>query len=213
MLHHANVDRLIAMWQAIYYNQSMFNITSECSATFAMPRGEVNASSPLKPFFNNNGDFHTSTSITNIKTFGYTYPEIDDWSLSPEALSTYVRTQVNRLYSTGRGASKRSARYQYRSPPVFKDYSILIKVNRSEIALPASIDLFLDNRSAGKMVLLSMPMEGISYATIPLDRALEVANKSVKGPSIVMPYLNNSLRIEITQVSARFRSEDESFPN
>lgn len=179
----------------------MFNITSECSATFAMPKGEVNASSPLKPFFDSSGNFHTSTSITHIKTFGYTYPEINDWSLSPEELSTYVRTQVNRLYSTGRGASRRSTRHQYRSPAVLKDYSIFIRINRSEIELPASIDLILDNQPAGKMVLLSMPMDGISYATIPLDRALEVANKSVKGPSIIMPYLNKTLRIEIKKAS------------
>ncbi|KAK4127234.1 hypothetical protein N657DRAFT_631097 [Parathielavia appendiculata] len=35
MLHHSNVDRLIAMWQVIHYQEAMFNFTAKSTGQYA----------------------------------------------------------------------------------------------------------------------------------------------------------------------------------
>lgn len=51
MLHHSNVDRLIAMWQVVYYNESTMSSTSPTNGAFGSTRGDATPDSPLKPFF------------------------------------------------------------------------------------------------------------------------------------------------------------------
>lgn len=106
MLHHANVDRLIALWQAIYYNSSIYTIADYESALYGTAAGTVGGLTPLKPFYDVNGNFHTSESVRNVSAFGYTYPELQPTmpggevaSLSPDELSSYVKFRVNALYT------------------------------------------------------------------------------------------------------------------
>ncbi len=110
MLHHANVDRLVALWQAIHYNSSMFAVTGVSTGQFGTPSGTlITADSPLKPFFDRSGNFHTSNSVRDIRSLGYTYPELlGDWSMTSEELASSVRAQVNALYGEGVPAEKRS---------------------------------------------------------------------------------------------------------
>ncbi|CAK7264897.1 hypothetical protein SEPCBS57363_001313 [Sporothrix epigloea] len=103
MLHHANIDRLYAMWQAINYNDPVFTSTQHGLALFGTAAGPVTADSPLRPFYvaSSGGvdpSFHTSRSVESIISFGYTYPEIDDWSLAPADLANTVRVAINNLY-------------------------------------------------------------------------------------------------------------------
>lgn len=119
MLHHANVDRLIALWQAIYPNSSIFNVVDYAGALYGTAAGNVSADTPLKPFHDRPGDgdgvdgFHTSRSVRDIAVLGYTYPELQaqggDGSgngtsapapLSPDELAEHVRFKVNSLYSS-----------------------------------------------------------------------------------------------------------------
>ncbi|KAK7713881.1 hypothetical protein SLS63_011894 [Diaporthe eres] len=119
MLHHTNVDRLIALWQAIYPNSSIFNVVDYAGALYGTAAGNVSADTPLKPFHDRPGDgdgvdgFHTSRSVRDIAVLGYTYPELqihkgngsdDDNSTaaapSPDELAEHVRFKVNSLYSS-----------------------------------------------------------------------------------------------------------------
>lgn len=117
MLHHANVDRLIALWQAIYPNSSIFNVVDYAGALYGTAAGNVSADTPLKPFHDRPGDgdgvdgFHTSRSVRDIAVLGYTYPELQARSgddsdngtavaLSPDELAEHVRFKVNSLYSS-----------------------------------------------------------------------------------------------------------------
>lgn len=118
MLHHANVDRLIALWQAIYPNSSIFNVVDYAGALYGMAAGNVSADTPLKPFHDRPGDgdgvdgFHTSRSVRDIAVLGYTYPELQMHSgngssnnsaaaaPSPDELAEHVRFKVNSLYSS-----------------------------------------------------------------------------------------------------------------
>lgn len=119
MLHHTNVDRLIALWQAIYPNSSIFTVVDYAGALYGTAAGNVSADTPLKPFHDRPGDgdgvdgFHTSRSVRDIAVLGYTYPELQarggDGSgngtsapapMSPDELAEHVRFKVNSLYSS-----------------------------------------------------------------------------------------------------------------
>lgn len=126
MLHHTNVDRLIALWQAIYPNSSIFTVVDYAGALYGLPAGNVSADTPLKPFRIPDGNpdgaegFHTSRSVRDIAVLGYTYPELQaahgggggngtngtngtaagPAPLSPDELAEHVRFEVNSLYSS-----------------------------------------------------------------------------------------------------------------
>ncbi|KAK7942819.1 Tyrosinase, partial [Apiospora aurea] len=138
--------------------------------------------------------FHTGKTVAAMATFGYTYPEIDDWSLSREGTRKAVITQVNQLYGDGangtsssaqqqqqrrRGRANRSLRrrqqqqqQQQQQAHATKGYFAQISVERAELQLPCTIFVMLGDDKAGQMSLLSMPTSGITHAEVPLTRAL-----------------------------------------
>ncbi|TDZ61431.1 Tyrosinase [Colletotrichum trifolii] len=214
MLHHANVDRLIAMWQAIHYNNKVQTRTSRSGALFATAANTpITADSPLKPFYRDTaGNFHTGRTASDIKNFGYSYPEISDWNLSPDALARQVTVSVNRLYGPGGGGGgtsssrklkARHAHHNHRrsgcskrgltssaaaSPPeghaeaAHKEYTALVDLERSELPLPCSISVYVNGEFAGKVSVMSMPAAGVMHSTVPLNKALEKLGKSMDVP-------------------------------
>ncbi|KAI1433007.1 Di-copper centre-containing protein [Xylaria sp. CBS 124048] len=92
-LHHANVDRIFAMWQVIH-NETYVVPTATVYATHTQNQGEIeDIQTPLKPFFVNDTSFWTSDMIRNHETFGYTYPEVDGKNRDE------VIAAINRLYT------------------------------------------------------------------------------------------------------------------
>jgi len=105
-LHHANVDRLWAIWAAIHPHT--YIQPRNCgSQTFAQRAGIIeNASSPLYPFRNNTiGGFHTPGTVRNEKDLGYAYEEVPDWLYTDkDQLANYVLSVVHTMY--GQPANK-----------------------------------------------------------------------------------------------------------
>ena len=99
-LHHVNVDRLFAIWQAIYPD-SYVEPTQAQYETFTINVNDTeDENSPLKPFYNDGtGDFWTSSSARNTTTFGYYYPETQNQN------SGAVIQAVNALYSASANTS------------------------------------------------------------------------------------------------------------
>ncbi|KAH8662913.1 hypothetical protein BGZ60DRAFT_412262 [Tricladium varicosporioides] len=97
-LHHCNVDRLFTMWQAI--NPSAFMTPLNEPGTFTLPRNSFDTQfTPLTPFTSNNfGTLYNSFTARSTKTFGYAYPEVQDWLFSPADLARNVTAQVNAMY-------------------------------------------------------------------------------------------------------------------
>ncbi|KAF2999136.1 hypothetical protein E8E14_005792 [Neopestalotiopsis sp. 37M] len=137
-LHHANVDRLYALWQAINYNTTYQSKPAAIgSGTWAQPPGtQMTAESPLAPFYQpppgySGGSssrpqqaqaqtlfqFHTGKTTASLRTFGYTYPEINDWSLSPDRTRQLVIRQVNALYGPNLVTPPRPLGPQSQPPP------------------------------------------------------------------------------------------------
>ncbi|ESZ97460.1 hypothetical protein SBOR_2149 [Sclerotinia borealis F-4128] len=105
-LHHANVDRVFSMYQAI--NPSTF-ITPlvDYYGTFTIPPGSTDtASTSLKPFAVSSSTFYTSNTVRPMSQFGYSYPEVMDWNMTTAQMASYVTGRVNSLYNADGSNSK-----------------------------------------------------------------------------------------------------------
>jgi len=93
-LHHANVDRQLALFQALYPNTYMGSCTAD-TPTYTVDSGEaLTADSALTPFHKNkNGDFWTSADVRDITKMGYTYPELVNTNNA--TLVAYIKAQYS----------------------------------------------------------------------------------------------------------------------
>ncbi|KAI0505261.1 hypothetical protein F5B22DRAFT_640025 [Xylaria bambusicola] len=92
-LHHANVDRIFAIWQVIN-NDSYVIPTEAVYATHTENQGAMeDIHSPLKPFFLNDTSFWTSDMVRDLETFGYTYAEVAN-KTREQVIAT-----INRMYT------------------------------------------------------------------------------------------------------------------
>jgi tyrosinase len=100
-LHHANVDRLLAMWQRLHPS-TYVTPTQQSGGTWTIRQGSVQGpKSPLKPFHRKGGGFWTSKGARSTRSFHYTYPELAD---NPSQAT--LRARINRLYGGAVGVSK-----------------------------------------------------------------------------------------------------------
>jgi tyrosinase len=98
-LHHCNVDRLFAIWQALYPNSYVQPEPSTYGTYTTLPGTIENASSSLTPFWHHASTFHTPETARSTKNFGYAYPETQSWNF--QTASDYqksVRAAVSSLY-------------------------------------------------------------------------------------------------------------------
>lgn len=154
MLLHANVDRLLAMWQAIYPDSYLLPATS--SPTFTIPdHGAVDENTPLAPFTSGDGQTaYTAATSRYLKTFGHSYPEIQDWNQTPEELKANVTAQMNALYNPG-GIFTTTSKRSY--PPSMRtrqsdlevgqtrQWSVTSQILNSDLKAPLLVHVFLGN--------------------------------------------------------------------
>ncbi|KAI0136498.1 hypothetical protein BJ170DRAFT_677371 [Xylariales sp. AK1849] len=92
-LHHANVDRIFAMWQLVY-NNSYVGSMPAVLATRTISVGDVQTSkTDLTPFFFNETKFWDSDQVRDHKVFGYSYAEVTSGNRS-ETIAA-----INRMYT------------------------------------------------------------------------------------------------------------------
>ena len=103
----SNIDRLFAIWQAMYDDPEdastyvQHEISNEGTYTTEVRTKEV-MHMDLTPFFTPTDDkvpkFWTSERVRTTKTFGYVYPETQDWVLPTP---TDVLNEIRRIYKNG----------------------------------------------------------------------------------------------------------------
>jgi len=163
MMHHANVDRLLAIWQAINY-QKPLSFAGTTSGQMGTPRGPTSQDDPLKPFNNVDKTYHTSASVASIQSFAYSYPEIPFWRYSPADLSTACKHTINTLY----GAGTKTLQKRDGPPQQQAKYFVQLTMKRDKLPLPCKVIVLLHGREAGRIGLLSVPAVGVSHDEIPL---------------------------------------------
>ncbi|KAF2822336.1 Di-copper centre-containing protein [Ophiobolus disseminans] len=132
-LHHANVDRQLAIHQALYPNTYLEQCEAS-SSTFTIATGDVlNAESPLTPFHKNAaGDFWTSTAVRSIRSQGYTYPELVD---NPS--NTTLVASIKAQYSGPANISVSTTAPRFRSKRQSSNATVEVKtLYLAEVKLP-----------------------------------------------------------------------------
>ncbi|KAL6244485.1 hypothetical protein RBB50_008727 [Rhinocladiella similis] len=99
-LHHANVDRLVAMWQILNPN-SYIVPTMNAFGSYYEEKGFIDSgSTALAPFHSDAGTtMFTTDGVRSIRTFGYGYPGLEDWNKSQAELASNVRRLINTQYN------------------------------------------------------------------------------------------------------------------
>lgn len=132
-LHHVNVDRLMALYQAVHPDTYLTPFPDQYGS-YTLPGGGNNndtLSTPLQPFSSDTqGHFYTSSMVQSLKSFGYSYPEIRDWNQTPKELQASVITQVNRLYGPSAPNIKRRGNDQQAQNKV---WSVSIHVSKFDL--------------------------------------------------------------------------------
>ncbi|KAF2663037.1 Di-copper centre-containing protein [Lophiostoma macrostomum CBS 122681] len=101
-LHHCNVDRIFAIWQALrpssYFEPDNVG-TAENS--WIVQSQTVDAETPLLPFWNTPSSYWTTNGVRNTTVLGYAYPETQRWNYpSDDAYRRAVNKTVSSLYSS-----------------------------------------------------------------------------------------------------------------
>ncbi|KAI5782554.1 common central domain of tyrosinase-domain-containing protein [Geopyxis carbonaria] len=217
-LHHCNVDRLGAMWQAItpastVNTQSGITAQAARSRTMGYPAGTIeNADTPLWPFRTPAARLLTSRPFSSAKgifTYGYSYPEVpaDLRNASDDSLAAYTRARIDELYgpTVRRPANSRLAA----GAPVSRtEWSASVIFDAGELPETFTVWVFLGATtpptSATDPTLVSgvtsFSMTGgasaggsnIIAGAVPLTGALEAANVGLAA-SEALPFLRQRL--------------------
>ncbi|KAL1890853.1 hypothetical protein Sste5346_007994 [Sporothrix stenoceras] len=226
MMHHAAIDRHVALWQAVHANASMFgsseNYQTKTGQFATAPGTNITANSPLKPFYAlANGTFHTGNSARDIGTFGYSYPELlaaqaqmalgssgnGSQTVSASSvmtLSRAVTAEINRLYAPSNTSSQKYPPYgpsslssRSTSTPQ-KAYFVRIGIEKAGLLLPAAVNIFLGATLAGRLLLLMSPPQGRVHGEISLEKALTASQLDGRPTEDI---LRQSFRWEVATVS------------
>ena len=101
-LHHANVDRLWALWQAVHPGVQLQPSTVHLNAgNFWLAAGQtVDGDTPLPPFYDTPSTFWTSNTVSDTVALGYAYPETQSWKYpTADAYGAAVNATIAQLYS------------------------------------------------------------------------------------------------------------------
>ncbi|KAF3914865.1 Tyrosinase [Dactylellina cionopaga] len=167
-LHHNNVDRYFAIWQAL--NPDGYTFTDKSMfPTYVLPAGSSeDLNTPLMPFRKTETEYWTSADAKDTKVFGYNYPET-----TGSSKDTLIA--INKLYGVGTpsfqikeakdGVAKRSigrrVKRDYAEPnlaPVtdkiiqntnkYTDWVVNLKVNNAALNGSFAIHVFLKDPSS-----------------------------------------------------------------
>ena len=151
-LHHANVDRTFAIWQALYPDE-WIQSSSATSGSYTVTPGDVlDENTPLAPFHKDtNSNYYTSKDVRNISAFGYSYPELQWWNHpDPDDYQSSVKSGVNTLYNQAGLTVSRSRRKGKRSGEPYAIAEVdgthtewIVNIRVQKHALPGSFDIYI----------------------------------------------------------------------
>ncbi|KAK0632863.1 hypothetical protein B0T14DRAFT_560507 [Immersiella caudata] len=164
-LHHTNVDRIFAMWQASN-PQSWVQPQPAALSSYTTSRGQIqDSATALTPFFaSDDGSFWTSDGVRDHTIFGYTYADLGIGPNISRRARGNVRKSINRLYGASSAASlfikasKSPGGAQSKSKQLdmaeltrsavftgdrYREWIVNIRVRKQALPEPFSVHLFL----------------------------------------------------------------------
>jgi tyrosinase len=148
-MHHCQIDRLIAMYQAVHPGRLMSpRLASGNFARQVSGNDTDDINTPLAPFRHPNGNYFTSNDVSyadSIWNFGYQYTEVPvSYKGNPSGLSAFTTSQVNALYrdSTTSSKIKRDGGLKHR------EWICHMTYNAAELPSSAAVEIYFDKPSA-----------------------------------------------------------------
>ncbi|RDL38192.1 uncharacterized protein BP5553_05625 [Venustampulla echinocandica] len=203
-LHHANLDRLVALWEAINPDQFLTPAV-DGSGTFTHPIGEnITVSTPLTPFTTDDGVTpYNSNTARYTKFFGYSYPEIQDWlpEQTPEQLAKNVTAFVNTAYNPTMALSARNSARDTAQNGQVREWAVSIRgLNTALSAEGYVVDISLNNSHVGEMVVIAPPKAAVAAGlntttnhVIDLSEELGKVGVDTQDVGAVVEYLKANL--------------------
>lgn len=198
-LHHQNIDRLYAIWQAA--NPGLGIQPGPGVPTFARPNpSQDNVKTPLYPFTNSSGATWTSEAVAtagSIWKYNYGYPEVPcSYNTSTSSqLDQYATTQINSLYKARVTSTKR----RRASDQTVLEWNINVVVDQSELPGGFAIDFFF-----GKVPddLLQWPTSKIGALTVLGGLGMTLPSKLVTATIPLNPVLGDILSESEDEIDA-----------
>ncbi|OIW34914.1 Di-copper centre-containing protein [Coniochaeta ligniaria NRRL 30616] len=198
-LHHANVDRLFAMWQALYPS-SWVSPSKAIVNSYTTSVGQTQDSkTALTPFYaKTDGTFWDSDMVRDPKVLGYSYQEVAGLSLAGGKASvkiqSRVRTAINKLYGQ---PSPASLALKWRGGPKsgvqvpaslvangrYREWIANVRVDKQALGGPFFIHLFLDGvpEDSATWALADNLVGTMSVFAAPDMKAMEMGGVHISG--------------------------------
>jgi hypothetical protein len=198
-LHHTNVDRQIAMWQAIYSNKWITPTTSGGSTWTIKPGDTLDENTPLTPFTMADGvTRYTSKTARFTKNFGYSYPDVKDWLFTNASkLAANVTARVNQLYNADGSLAPLAVPQTLAGRVIMKRdetraWTVFVKVPNGATGTAFSVKFAAGGSPVGNLVIMATPSREevaagankVTYGQFSLNEALNGINP-MDIPSVV----------------------------
>lgn len=203
-MHHTNVDRLWAYWQAISPGHAIFQDSYEGGARYSTPSGTViTPDSALAPFFRNDSEFHTTRSVANIKGLGYSYLGLEYWDKSNAQMAQDAKKLIHRLYGPDQSQIEQQL-VQINGSLTSTRYMARLQLNVAELDRPCTVELYVGQQHGGSFVVMAQPKTGIVHGGIPLDDTLQ--NSKLGGMTTVDTVRSLQGLLTLAVINVRFDS-------
>lgn len=115
-LHHANVDRVTAIWQVLHEDKYVEADLNSDGSYYLEPNSVDTRQTPLAPFHSGvNDDMWTATTVRDISTLGYTYPELVETGTNGSSFKAIVLEKINKLYNPNAVSHSNSSKHILKS--------------------------------------------------------------------------------------------------
>lgn len=176
---------MLAIWQGLHDVPGASDPYVSRQATLregtliTKPGGQEDAKTPLAPFYKSTTDFWDSDGVRSTKTFGYAYPETEDWEYSSSAeYRASIVENLKSLYSEGSLAELVRAEKAGSPEP-----SNLLRARAETLAQVAKADAPSNTATLLQVVDQKNPPE---KSVPPITKAL-VPSTPVKVPDVKLP--------------------------
>ncbi|RCI08428.1 hypothetical protein L249_8939 [Ophiocordyceps polyrhachis-furcata BCC 54312] len=157
MLHHTQMDRLWAYWQALHPDDGddVFREPYLGKSRFDSPKGAViNIDSPLTPFFNPSKTFYTTRSVRDIRDFGYSYEGLESWRRDKDQMRREAARIIN-----GYGAPKRQTRRHFAR----------LRIHVADFGRPCMVYVYVKDRIVIRITAEAWPNPGSVWTGFSVD--------------------------------------------
>ncbi|KAH7065183.1 hypothetical protein B0J12DRAFT_693548 [Macrophomina phaseolina] len=203
-LHHANVDRVIAIWQKLYTGSWVAAASQGAGTRTMAPFSTQDSSTPLTPFHRDvSGSFWTSDTVRQTSNLGYTYPDL--LASNGQAISTQQLTSnLRNAYGSTSSSALMAANGDSSSATTY-DYMAQIVLDKTSLGgQSCAVQFTLAGNYVASFAALALPPSPngqsgpiTSSGTVMLTDTLTAKGVNPSDRDATIKYLNQNLKWQV----------------